>query len=168
MFMAKRPKERQRYCSPACGAKYRSSQRPKVTHHQCRTCGKDFPIGPGQNQKWLCSDACRRAKNAKTVREWHLRNPDRAALHRQRRKAKQLPDGNLTRFRRWNPDAPTACQSCGENRVLDIAHKPGRERNGQRRSSKNCKWPDDVWVLCPTCHALIDRMRYPPAELGLS
>jgi len=24
-----------------------------------------------------------------------------------------------------------------------------------------------VWVLCPTCHALLDRMHYPPEELGL-
>ena len=27
--------------------------------------------------------------------------------------------------------------------------------------------PNHVWVLCPTCHALLDRMHYLPSDLGL-
>ena len=156
------------FCSQKCGAKWRWANRPNpVTEHICRTCGKTFPIRPDQNQKWTCSDECRRARVSKIVREWHIRNPDRQSIYRQRTKDKQLPESNLVRFRRSNPDAPMSCESCGEIRVLDVAHKPGYERNGQWRNSKNCKWPEMVWVLCPTCHALIDRMRYSPQELGL-
>ena len=157
-----------KFCSQKCWAAFRWKHRPNpVTEHACRHCGKIFPIRPDQNQKWTCSDVCRRARAAKSVREFHLRNPERESVYRQRTKAKQLPDSNLLRFRRYNPDAPNACESCGESRVLDVAHKPGFERNGQWRNSKNCKWPEMVWVLCPTCHALIDRMRYPYSELGL-
>jgi hypothetical protein len=155
------------YCSTECGWKFRGSKKPRVTEHECRNCGKVFPIYAGQNQKWLCSDDCRRERVSKITREWRERNPDRETLYRQRSKEKQLPDSNLLRFRRWNADAPSKCESCGEHRVLDIAHKPGYERNGQWRNSKNCKWPEMVWVLCPTCHALLDRMRYSPEELGL-
>lgn len=156
-----------RFCSQNCGAAYRWRLRPKVGEHRCRSCGKMFPIRPDQNQKWTCSDECRRARVTLITRTWHERNPDRDELYRARSKAKQLPESNLIRFRRTNPNAPTACESCGETRVLDVAHKPGHERNGQWRNSRNCLWPQMVWVLCPTCHALLDRMRYPPSELGL-
>jgi hypothetical protein len=61
-----------------------------------------------------------------------------------------------------------ACESCGEGRVLDVAHKPHARRYGAWRSAQNCKWPDMVWILCPTCHALLDRMNYPPEELRLT
>ena len=157
-----------RFCGQKCGAAFRWKHRPNpITSHICRTCGVSFPIRPDQNQKWTCSDACRRARVAKIVREWRLRNPERESLYRQRAKEKQLPESNLIRFRRTNPNAPKACESCGEVRVLDVAHKPGHERNGQWRNAQNCKWPEKVWVLCPTCHALLDRMHYSPAELGL-
>lgn len=163
------PKRKGRFCSGKCGAAFRWKHRPNpITSHVCRNCGKEFPIRPDQNQKWTCSDKCRRARVAKITREWHLRNPQRDALYRMRTKAKQLPENNLVRFRRHNKHAPHACEACGEKRVLDVAHKPGHERNGQGRSSRNCRWPEMVWVLCPTCHALIDRMHYPPSELGLT
>jgi 5-methylcytosine-specific restriction endonuclease McrA len=64
-------------------------------------------------------------------------------------------------------DAPKQCQSCGEDRVLDIAHKPDHKRNGSWRSKKNTSM-EKVWILCPTCHALIDRNNYDPFSLGLS
>lgn len=157
-----------RFCSNKCGAAYRWKTRPnKITSHICRNCGKEFPIRPDQNQKWTCSDNCRKARVAKIVREWRNRNPHRESLYRQRTKEKQLPDSNLVRFRRHNPNAPMYCESCREKRVLDLAHKPGHERNGAWRSRENSKWPEKVWVLCPTCHALIDRMHYPPEDLGL-
>ena len=158
-----------KYCSQKCKGRYRKKNPspPKENGHICRICGKWFPIGKGQHNKWLCSDQCRRESVAKSTREFHLRNPHKENLYRQRTKAKRLPDSNLIRFRRTNPNAPKKCESCGENRVLDVAHKPGKERNGAWRNSQNCKWPDMVWVLCPTCHALIDRMHYSPEELGL-
>jgi len=74
--------------------------------------------------------------------------------------------GNLKRFRNRYPDIEIKCQVCGESRVVDIAHRPGYERNGAWRSIENTT-PDKVWILCPTCHALLDRMNYTPEELGL-
>ena len=159
-----------RYCSGRCKARWRKKN-PSPSReegHVCRMCGTRFPIGPGQHNKWLCSDACRRASNAMSVRTFHHRRPDMDSVYRARTKAKVLPEGNLVRFYRTNPSAPRSCEACGESRVLDVAHKPDHRRFGAWRSSKNCVWPDMVWVLCPTCHALLDRMHYPPADLGLS
>src|SRR3990172_4317811 len=158
-----------RFCSQKCGAAHRWKLTPKDTDHprRCLVCRKEFFASRDANQKRICSDECRRARNDQKVREWHKRNPDREQIYRLRTKAKQYPDKNLIRFRRHNPDAPMSCEICGESRVLDLAHKPGFERNGQHRSVSNSKWPEMVWVLCPTCHALLDRMHYTPAELGL-
>lgn len=157
------------YCSRRCKGRWRKKHGPKVpvAEHPCRMCGGIFPIGSGQGNKWLCSPECRRASNAKSVREFYQRRPQQEAIYRARTKAKKLPEGNLVRFYRSNGNAPRACESCGETRVLDVAHKPDHPRIGEWRSSRNCRWPQMVWVLCPTCHALLDRMHYAPAELGL-
>lgn len=156
------------YCSRRCKGRWQR-KRPKspVTSHECRICGKSFEIDFGQHNKWLCSAECRRASQAKSIRTFHHRRPQQQEIYRARTKAKKLPDGNLIRFYRTNPEAPRACESCGEARVLDVAHKPGSERIGEWRSSRNCCWPEMVWVLCPTCHALLDRMNYAAAEIGL-
>lgn len=158
-----------KYCSAKCKAAYRKTHGggSRSDGHICRVCGKHFPIGPGQHNKWLCSDECRRASNAKSVREFHSRRPMMEAIYRQRTKEKLPPDSQNQRFYRLNPNAPRACEACGEARVTEIAHRPGHERLGQRRSAVNMVWPDKVWVLCPTCHRLLDRMNYSPEELGL-
>lgn len=121
-----------KYCSGKCKARWRKKHGPggAVTEHTCRICGTVFPIGPGQYNKWLCSPECRRASAAKSVREFHLRRPQMEAIYRARTKDKILPEGNLVRFYRNNPEAPHYCQSCGENRVLDVAHRNGHERMG--------------------------------------
>ena len=161
----------QKYCSQKCKRRYHKKrsvdQNGPVSSHTCRMCGTGFPIGKGQNNQWLCSEKCRRASNAKSVREFHKRRPLQQELYRARTRKKIGPDGNLIRFYGNNPNAPRSCESCGEIRVLEIAHKPGFERIGERRSKVNSKWPDLVWVLCPTCHRLLDRMGYAPGELGL-
>lgn len=159
-----------KYCSIKCKSKYQRSLPPVtgVIKHACRSCGHEFAIGPGQGNKWLCSDACRKSANAKSVRSFHARRPTMEAVYRQRSREKQGPDSQNKRFYDLNPDAPKACEACGEDRVLEVAHKPGCERFGQRRSTKNMKWPEQVWVLCPTCHRLHDRMNYSPEELGLT
>jgi hypothetical protein len=91
------------------------------------------------------------------------------AVYRARTREKKLPDSQNVRFYRLNPTAPKECENpaCKESRVLEIAHRPGHERLGQRRSSANMRWPEMVWVLCPTCHRLLDRMNYSPEDLGL-
>lgn len=158
-----------KYCSGKCKARWRKKNPSPARDagHACRICGKIFPIGPGQHNKWLCSDECRRASNALSVRTFHDRRPKMEAIYRARTKEKLPPDSQNRRFYLLNPDAPRACEACGESRVTEIAHKPGHERLGQRRSSANMKWPEMVWVLCPTCHRLIDRMHYPPEDIGL-
>jgi endogenous inhibitor of DNA gyrase (YacG/DUF329 family) len=158
-----------KYCSQRCKHKWRKKHGPRepVLSHTCRICGAQISIGPGQGNKWLCSVECRRTSNTTSVRTFHQRRPQQEAIYRERTKAKKLPDSNLARFRKTNPNAPHACEACGETRVLDTAHKPTCRRLGAWRSKQNCKWPEMVWVLCPTCHALLDRMHYPPEELGL-
>lgn len=96
-----------------------------------------------------------------------FRRPQQEAIYRARTKAKRFPDSNLVRFYRSNPNAPHKCESCGETRVLDVAHKPSYPRWGAWRSASNCVWLEMVWVLWPTCHALLDRMHYSPADLSL-
>lgn len=158
-----------KFCSGRCKAAWWRAHPPpaKVVSHNCRQCGCEFPIGPGQNNKWLCSDDCRRDALAQSVREFHLRRPLAQVAYRARQRVKQVPDSMHVRFYRLNPDAPKCCEACGETRVTEIAHRPGHERLGQRRSSANMQWPEMVWVLCPTCHRLLDRMNYLPSDLGL-
>ena len=160
-----------RYCNPACKRKFhrRASEKrtAPVRTHDCRHCGKSFRITSSQHNKWLCSDKCRKAQNSRHVREFHRRRPLAEAAYRAKHREKAGPDSNLLRFYRTNPDAPRACESCGEHRVLEVAHRPEYPRLGAWRSPSNCQWPKMVWVLCPTCHRLLDRMHYPPEDLGL-
>lgn len=159
---------RKRYCSGKCKARYRKLYGGTLAQgHNCRMCGTRISLKPGQGNKWLCSEDCRRASNAKSVRTFHLRRPEMETLYRARTNQKMPPDSSNRRFYLLNPNAPRACEACGEKRVTEIAHKPGHERLGTRRSKENLKWPEKVWVLCPTCHRLLDRMRYTPEELGL-
>lgn len=158
-----------RYCNQRCKTAYLKKHGRKASDDGiCRECGKSFPRGPGQSAKAVCSDECRRSRLAKSVRTFHERRPAMEVIYRRRTREKCGPDSNLKRFYRWYPDAPRACQSCGERRVLEVAHKPGHERCGARRSRQTNAWPEKVWVLCPTCHKLLDRMNYSPGELGLS
>lgn len=159
-----------RYCSRSCKNRFYKENPALVnaTEHVCRQCGKRFPIGPGQFNKWLCSAECRRAKNTQSVREFHNHRPLQEAIYRRRTREKIGPDSVLRCFYLWNPHATKSCESCGEVRVLDVAYKPSHARLGEPRKSSNCKWPYHVWVLCPTCHALIGRMNYPPIDLGLT
>ena len=159
-----------KYCSSKCKFYWRKKNpcQKREDGHLCRQCGTLFPIGPHQHNKWLCSDECRKASNAQSVRTFHDRRPQMEAIYRARTKKKLPPDSQNRRFYLAYPNAPKACQGCGESRVVEIAHKPGFERLGQRRSRANMQWPEMVWVLCPTCHRLLDRMNYSPSELNLS
>lgn len=158
-----------KYCSSKCKGRWQRSNppAPASSGHSCRVCGSHIAIGPGQNNKWICSDDCRRSQFAASVRKFHQIRPERQIEYRARTRKKHGPDSNLKRFYAWNPDAPHECESCNEKRVLEIAHKPQFERVGRSRQRANSKWPEMVWVLCPTCHSLLDRMNYPPEDLGL-
>lgn len=75
-------------------------------------------------------------------------------------------DSVTGRLRRKYPDLPTSCEACGEDRILEVAHKPGFERKGAWRVMSNTQ-RHMIWILCPTCHKLIDRGICVPRELGL-
>jgi hypothetical protein len=163
-----------RYCSRACEAKkWRITKglNKLKDGRFCRQCGeKFFPSGRGGNNKQHCSPECSK-KSARESRSkfWNKfgdKKKQKMSEYHLKSREKVGPDGNLKRFYKRYPDAPRECQSCGEKRVLDIAHKPEHRRNGSWRSVGNTT-TDKVWILCPTCHALLDRMRYLPSELGL-
>ncbi len=156
-----------RYCSRTCKSRrYRESKKPPTKRH-CRQCGEGFVLGAGQGNKQHCSEECS-TKSARESRSkfWERNGTKKRKEYYARSREKLGADGSLKRFYARYPDSPKACQACGESRVLDIAHKPGHERNGAWRSAKNTT-PEKVWILCPTCHALLDRKGYCPSELGL-
>jgi len=157
-----------KYCGSYCKARWRTKHpAPDPGFHVCRICATRFAINKDQGNKWLCSAKCIRTSNAKSVREFHLRRPQQEAIYRARSLAKHPSDSSHTRFKKQNPNAPDYCESCGETRILEVAHKPGKWRIGAPRNKANWKWPKMVWVLCPTCHQLLDRGGYTPKELGL-
>lgn len=159
-----------KYCSRKCETKSYRIRRgfslDKERH--CRQCGKPFlaDFHKGGNAQH-CSSECSLKSARESRSRFYDRNPQIFLKYRATAREKNGPDGNLKRFYARQPEATHSCESCGETRVLDIAHKPGHERKGRWRSSTNTKWPEMVWILCPTCHALLDRMNYPPSDLGL-
>jgi hypothetical protein len=164
----------QRYCSKSCETKnYRHSHGLWLLKDGrfCRQCGKKFYPVKGENNKQHCSPECA-AKSARESRSkfWEKygdKKHEKMVEYHATSRTKKGPDSNLKRFYARFPDAPRACQACGETRVLEIAHKPEFARNGAWRSKENTTL-DKVWILCPTCHKLIDRMGYDPKSLGLS
>jgi hypothetical protein len=159
----------QKFCSDSCRRKFTWKQKKEgaVKERHCRQCGKVIRVeSRADANRWHCSVECSRQSARESRSKFYARNPDKYREYHDKAREKRGPDSNLKRFYSRFPDAPRSCQACGDNRVLDIAHKPGHERNGSWRSNKNTTL-DKVWLLCPTCHALIDRMHYPPEELGL-
>jgi len=161
-----------RYCSIKCKTKrYRDSKGYKLSEGRfCKQCGKKFypTFKTGANQQH-CSKECSIKSARESRSKFWDKQPDKkqkTAEYYKKSRNKVGPDGNLIRFKRRYPNAEMKCQVCGETRVLDIAHKPEYKRNGAWRSVKNTT-PKKVWILCPTCHALLDRMNYSPEELGL-
>lgn len=107
----------------------------------CKGCGQAF--APKKGKHVFCSSACYQKGRA----------PSPASL--------LAPQGRF--FRRY-PHRERKCQarSCGETRVLDLAHKvPVR---GRRRLVPK---DGEVWVLCPTHHRLLDGGLVSADELGL-
>ena len=160
------------FCSDSCA---RSHKRKDAyvskfgSGIHCKICGTWFcPMQKYGGNVQHCSDTCSRvsARNSRS-QFWRRHGKPRALIYRERSRQRIGPTGNLVRLRKRYPDLPKQCEACGEHRVLDVAHKPGHERNGAWRSKANCT-PDKIWILCPTCHALLDRMHYDPSELGLT
>lgn len=160
----------QKYCSSECHRKnawkIQKQSRPERIRY-CRTCGTRFPVETRADaNRQHCSQNCAAQTARESRRQFYLRHPERNAQYRAATKRKTIAQGNYFRLLKRFPDIPKHCQFCGESRVLDVAHKPQHARNGAYRSAANCT-PEKVWILCPTCHALIDRCGYDPALMGL-
>jgi hypothetical protein len=159
----------QRYCGRICQAENYRNKKGRVVDRgrYCRQCGVKFiPPRDGGANKQHCSTDCA-IKSARESRcNFYKRNPKKYILYNKTWRNKVGTDGNLKRLYLRYPNAPRQCQACGENRVLDIAHKPGHSRNGAWRSRENTTL-DKIWILCPTCHALLDRKGYSPEQLGI-
>jgi len=163
-FRAKRPDKR--YCSGKCQARQGRLRRGEQSDgRDCGMCGKRFAIQPPNSNQRYCSDPCATQAAKIHRRAFHRKNPGAQKVYNSRRPYKD--GGVVARMRRKHPDLPTACQSCGEDRVLEFAHKPGHERNGRWRMMSNCQ-PHMIWVLCPTCHKLLDKKIRTAADLGLA
>lgn len=159
-----------KWCSLECKKDFddrRQKAKGETIRRFCWQCGKTFPVtSQGDRNRWHCSSECATRSAKESRSKFYYSNPTKDAEYRARSKERRGPDGNLPRLYRRYPDAPRACQACGENRVLDMAHKPEFRRMGAWRTRENSSL-DKIWALCPTCHALLDRMNYSPEELGL-
>lgn len=158
-----------KYCGDDCRNRARLGRRRIVVcARPCGQCGTMFtPAGPkNRNIKIFCSDACREDNRREYAKRWGKNNPARRDSYYRKSAAKFGVDRPLKRLWRTFPEMPRCCESCGDDRVLDIAHKPHARRNGARRSRKNTN-PATAWILCPTCHALLDRKGWSPTELGI-
>lgn len=159
-----RNKRWQRFCSESCRVK---SHHVGPKTRLCKICRVPFVRnGRGYSNRWHCSEPCAAESARRSRAEFKKRRPDRIAQYREKQRAKRLRDTALTRLWKKHPWMPRACEACGESRVLDMAHRPEHRRNGAWKTMANTT-PDRIWVLCPTCHALLDRLQYTPEQLGI-
>ncbi len=154
-FSAKRPDKR--YCSPACQARVGRRRRNEQTDitkagRNCLLCGKHFDITPPNTNRRYCSENCARESARSQRRAFHRRRPGIQKIYNSRR---PFGDSVIARLRRKYPDLPSACEACGEDRILEVAHKPEFKRNGAWRIVANTQ-RHMFWLLCPTCHKLLD------------
>jgi hypothetical protein len=161
---------RQKHCSKRCAGKACRSVQPLT--RECRGCGVAFTnaVGRGSNNRWHCSTECAR-QSARAARLRHKeRRPDAEAANRARSREKDRREGRrntlIEKLWRKYPELPHACEACGEARVLDVAHRPEHRRHGAWLSVAVSQ-PEHIWILCPTCHALLDRKGYTAEQLGL-
>jgi hypothetical protein len=153
------------YCAQRAGRIRRSEHKGTTEEgRDCPRCGTHFSIEqPNSNQRY-CSNKCsveaaRELRKVWARREYKIRRP----LYEAKR---QFKDVAINRLRRRYPTMPEACKSCGENRILEITHRPEFKRNGAWRLASNTQG-HMVWILCPTCHKLLDRGICTQQELGL-
>lgn len=152
-----------RFCSDLC----QQRARKVVGERSCKACRKPFMrVGRGDGNRWHCSVECARVTAKAARKAFEARRPEADRIYRERQRAKKRRDTTLERFWKKHPEMPRCCEACGETRVLDLAHRPEHRRNGAWKTMANCR-PEMVWVLCPTDHALLDRLGYTPKQLGI-
>jgi hypothetical protein len=161
---------RQKYCSRKCSSKvYREKKGIKLKDGRyCKQCGKKFyPNYKDGKNRQHCSDECSRksARNSMS-KYWSTNKSEKQKKQQKVYSKKNGKDSKMKRFLKRYPNAPKECQACGENRVLEICHKPEYRRQGAWRTVANTQL-HMVWILCPTCHSLLDRKGYALEEIGL-
>lgn len=140
--------------------------RPRISR-ACAVCSTPFDVSlRGRGNAKHCSESCSAISARASRAAFARRRPEQSEVYRQTHRAKGKKDTSLNRLLRKYPWLPRHCEACGESRVLDIAHRPGHERNGAWISMR-VNTPDRIWILCPTCHALLDRAGYTPEQLGI-
>ena len=168
----------QNYCSPACRnvsvLRKNKERNQSLTVEEwqsrkryCLWCGMEFQLrNKDANNTQYCSSGCRSTGYKQRQAEFYERNPGIMKQYNRKRVETHGRKTLLLRLYKRFPDLPTACESCGESRVLDLAHKPEHARNGAARTLRLYQ-RHMFWVLCPTCHALLDRLKTPPDNMGL-
>jgi hypothetical protein len=167
-FSRKRPDAK--YCSFRCTSKahrrrHQIAPRLLDAGRDCQRCGHHFEVVVPNTNRRYCSPDCSAASAREQRRSFHKRKPGVQKIYNSRRLIRD--NGLISRLRRRYPGLPTACESCGESRVLEVAHRPEFRRNGAWRKIENSR-PHMIWILCPTCHELLDREISSPEELRLS
>lgn len=166
-FAALRPDKR--YCSPPCAGRAgrrRRGEQLDVTKdgRDCIRCGQHFEIVPPNTNRRYCSEGCARDAAREQRRAFHRRKPGIQKVYNSRR---PFQDTVLGRLSRKYSDIPSACEACREARILEVAHRPEFKRNGAWKIVANTL-RHMFWVLCPTCHKLLDRGICTQEELGLT
>lgn len=167
-------RSRSQFCSEICGAQWLYKVRNKVIRERkCDICQTEFSYKRGERLRF-CSDKCAtisakeaRLNNARFLAQWRKENPDAIKVYNDRRKEthpKEVKSGMPQRFFKKYPHIKPICQSCGESRIVELAHKI--PRNGAWRTLRNTT-ENDVWILCPTCHRLLDFGICSKQELGI-
>lgn len=163
-------KSNQTHCSSQCAQKHRWSRtnRKIGKKRYCRQCGKEFIVGnKNGNNKQHCSDECSVKSARESVHRFFKKNPNAHKKYYKNHKKKYGADSYFKRLYRQYPNAPKWCQACGEDRVLHRAHKPEFALRGAWKNKNNTSL-DKIWLLCPTCHYLLDYMGYTKEQLRIT
>jgi hypothetical protein len=153
------------YCSRMCNTRaLQKVKQPIENIRKCKVCNKEFYVVGYQRNKQHCSEDCARVSACASRKNFHKRNPKARLKYDKTRVHTHGPDTLINRFFQKYPHIERKCRICGEDRVLDLHHIEPR-RGAWRRMSNIT--PETILVLCPTCHALIERNVRTLEELGL-
>jgi hypothetical protein len=157
------------YCGRSCSDAARLSRHPNQDPNRpCRQCGAIFVrVGRGHANKQHCSNDCARKSAQESASKFKVRRPERDAIYREAARRRQTQkDVALARIWKRYPWMPRWCEGCAESRVLEIAHRPEFRLWGTWPTLENTT-PEKIWILCPTCHALLDRKGFTKEQLGI-
>jgi len=165
-----------RYCTHLCRSRASKARtRNNTPGHwltvavNCGICGIPFKRkeSSGPNKKY-CSDTCTAKARRQKLRQFMVKEVGAMSNYNTTRRRTHGRDTLITRLRKLYPDLPNVCEAtnCNESRVLEVVHRPEFKRNGEWRMVSNSE-RHMIWILCPTCHRVLDRGIETPEQLGL-